>query len=150
MRLRALCVRARQHPVALAVGDERRLEREVRHGAGVLETGCELERALDVLAGRLEIALAPVAARAPVEDRGTQLVAREAGVVRERERLVQEPERRLDARELVPTHAESEEHVRSLDVGEAGPFGQRARAVQEVDRLAHLTEAHTRVCLARE
>ena len=36
VRLRALSVRSRQNPVALTIGDERRLEREVGHRARVL------------------------------------------------------------------------------------------------------------------
>ena len=52
---------------------------------------------------------------------------RQARALRERERLVEEADRRLDAVQLVPADAEGEEHVRPLDVGEAVALGD-ARA----------------------
>ena len=58
----ALGERPGAHPVPAALRDERRLEHHVRDGEGVLQPLRELERKLDVLAGGLEVALAPRAA----------------------------------------------------------------------------------------
>src|SRR5205085_5105182 len=65
---RPLGVVAREHPVALAVGDERSLEVRRADRAGIVRILGELERALDVLARGLVIALAAPAAGAPGED----------------------------------------------------------------------------------
>ena len=94
-RLRLLRVVARDDPVAHPLGDERRLEVGVRDDAAVVHALGELERGLDVLARCLEVALAAPAARAPAEDVGPEEVAREAGGVGERERLVEERRPRL-------------------------------------------------------
>src|SRR5947207_198759 len=93
----ALGVRAGEDPVALAVGDERRLEERVPDGARIVGVLRELERALDVLARRFVIAHAPPAARAPREDVRPERIGRHARALGETERLVQQPERRLDA-----------------------------------------------------
>src|SRR5205807_10363448 len=58
---RALGIRPREHPVAFALSDQRRLEVDVRDGALVVDALRELERALDILAGRLPVALATAA-----------------------------------------------------------------------------------------
>ena len=68
LRLRLLGVRAGEHPVPVALGEHRRLEVGLAEGARVVHRLGELERALDVLARRLVVALAAVAARAPRED----------------------------------------------------------------------------------
>ena len=73
-----LRVAARQDPVALPLGDERRLEVRVGDRPAVAQVLRELERALDVLVRGDVVALAPVAARAPAEDVGAEQVAREA------------------------------------------------------------------------
>ena len=78
LRLRLLRVGAREHPVAVALGEERRLEVRGAERTRVLERLGELERALDVLARGLVVALAAVAARAPREDVQAQLVGRQA------------------------------------------------------------------------
>ena len=85
---RPLGVVAREHPVALAVGDERGLEVRGADRAGVVRVLGELERALDVLARGLVVALAAPAARAPREDVRAELVGRQARALGERERLV--------------------------------------------------------------
>jgi hypothetical protein len=54
-------------------------------------------------------------------------------------RLVEQRDRRRDARELVAAHAEPEDDIRTIDVGELCPLGQPARLLQELDRLANLT-----------
>jgi hypothetical protein len=90
-RLRTLGVRARQDPLALSLGDERGLKEDVRDGLPVVQALGQLERALDVLAGRLPVALAAVAAGAPLEDVCAQPIAGEPGAVGERDRL---PEQR--------------------------------------------------------
>ena len=65
--LRALGVGAGEDPVSFAVGDDRRLEVDVRSRALVVQALGELERALDVFAGGLEITAPAVAAGAPGE-----------------------------------------------------------------------------------
>jgi hypothetical protein len=59
--LRLLGVRAREHPVPRAVGEQRGLEVEVTRRACVLQALGELERELDILPGGLVVALAAVA-----------------------------------------------------------------------------------------
>ena len=105
---------------------------------------------LDVLARRLEVALAAAAARAPAEDVGPEQVAREARAVGERERLVEERDRRRDARELVAADAEPEEDVGAVDVRELRPFGELARDLEQVERLAGVAVLHARPGLAGE
>ena len=61
----ALGVRAGEQPVALALGDERRLEVGGADRAAVVQRLGQLERALDVFARGLVVALAALAARAP-------------------------------------------------------------------------------------
>ena len=84
LRLRLLGVRARKHPVAVALGEHRRLEVRLSEGTCVVHRLGELERALDVLARGLVVALAPVAARAPREDVEPKLIRREPGALGER------------------------------------------------------------------
>ena len=57
-------------PLPVPLGDERRLERDVRNRQRVVEPLGELERELDVLARGLEVALTPGAARTPLENAG--------------------------------------------------------------------------------
>ena len=72
----ALGVVARQHPVTLAVGYERRLEVGGADRAEVLDALRQLERPLDVVAGGFEVPLALPAARPPRKDVGLERVAR--------------------------------------------------------------------------
>src|SRR4051794_16199683 len=137
-RLRLLRVVARDDPVAHPLGHERCLEIRVRNGASVIRAARELERRLDVLAGSLEVALAPAAARAPAENVCAKEVAGEAGSARERERLVEERCGGRDARELVAADTELEEDVGPVEIGELGTFGQLAGDEQELDCLACL------------
>src|SRR4051794_6880518 len=139
---RLLRIRAREHPVALPVGDDRRLEVRLADGARVLHRFRELERALDVLARGLVVALMAPAARAPGEDRRPERVAREARAFRERERLVEEADRGLDAGEMEPADRQREQHLRALDVGELSAFRQPARAIEEIERRPQLALAH--------
>src|SRR5947207_15111820 len=94
---RALGIRTGEDPVALAVGDDRGLEVDVGGGAPVVQALRKLERALHVLARRLEVAPAPIAARAPGEDVRAEVVGRKLRALRELQRLVEEPDRGLDA-----------------------------------------------------
>src|SRR5262249_35927811 len=71
----ALGVIARQHPVALAVCDERRLEEGGADRAEIFDPLRKLERALDVVPRSFEVTLALPAARAPREDVGLERVA---------------------------------------------------------------------------
>ena len=75
--------------LALPLGDERCLEETFARARAVVERLGELERALDVLARGLAVALAPVAARAPREDLGAQQVARQPRALGELQRLVE-------------------------------------------------------------
>src|SRR5579884_1321986 len=147
---RLLGVVARQHPVALAVGDEGSLEVRGPDRAEILDPLGQLESALDVVAGRLEVALALPAARAPREDVRLERVARQAGTLGQRERFVEERERRLHAGELVAAAAEPEEDVGPLDVGERLRLRDRARLVEQLDGGTVLADAHLREPAAAE
>ena len=140
--LRALRVAAREHPVAHALGDERGLEVDVRHRAVVVERLRQLERALDVLARGLEVALAAVAAGAPAEDLGAKQVARQLRALGELERLAEQRDGRGDARKVVAADADAEEHLRAVDVREAGPLGERAAALEQLERGPNLAPLH--------
>src|SRR5215210_6587416 len=142
LRLRLLGVLAGENPLPLALGDERRLEVDTRDGAGVVETFRELERALEILARGLEVALTPVAARAQPQDLGPKAVAGKLRPLGERQRLVEEADRRLDARQLDAAGAEPEKNVGAVDVGEHRLLRQRASPVQELDRRLDLTGTH--------
>src|ERR1700675_804617 len=61
--LGALGVGTCEHPVTLAVGDDRRLEVDIGGRALVVQALCKLERAFDVLARSLEIAAPALAPR---------------------------------------------------------------------------------------
>ena len=89
-RLRPLGVRAREHPLPLALRDDRRLEVPVRERLSVTEPFRELERRLDVGARRLPVALAPIAAGSPAEDPAPQPVVDRIGVAHQLERLGEE------------------------------------------------------------
>ena len=138
------------HPVALAVGDDRRLEVQIRRRPLVVQAFGQLERTLDVLTCGLQVAAAPVAARAPRENVRAGPVGRDLRALGELERFVEETDRRLDAGELVARNPEPEEHVRALHVREDAALAQHARPLQEPDRLSHLAAAHADRRLARE
>ena len=116
--LRPLRVVAGQDVVALPLRDQRRLEVGACDRSAIAEVLRELERALDVVVRRDVVAKPPATTRAPLQDVGTQEPAREARPLGELERLVEERDRRRDARELVAADAEPEEHVGPVDVGE--------------------------------
>ena len=150
-RPRALGVVARRDPVALALGDQRSLEVDVSSHALVLEPFGELERALDVFARCLVIALAAPAARAPVEDLRAQKIAREPRALRELESLVEQRDCRRDARKLVAADAEAEEDVRAIDVGEPGPSTSvRARASSSIASRTSPTSWRAQASTAEE
>src|SRR6201989_2238762 len=83
---RALGVVPGEHPVAFAIGNERSLEVRGTDRAQILDAPGKLECALDVVARRLEVALALPAARAPREDVRLERVARQARPLGEPER----------------------------------------------------------------
>src|SRR5829696_3599254 len=139
LRLRALRVRAREHPVAVALGEQRRLEVHLAEGLRVLLRLGELERALDVLARRLVIALAAVAAGAPREDVGAEEVRRERRALRKLQSLAEQGEGGRDAREEVPADTEAEEDVRAVDVRELGTLRVAACLLEQLQRRPHLT-----------
>ena len=71
--------------------------------------------------------------------------------LRQSERLVEERDRRRDAREPVAAAAEAEEHVGPIDVREApGARRARARAWSDLDRVAGAGRLLERPALARE
>src|SRR6266576_2294083 len=98
--LGALRVRPREHPVAFAIGDDRRLEVDVRGSARVVQALRELECALDVLTRGLEVAATPVAPRTPGKNVRAELIGGNLGLLRDLERLVEQRDRGLDAVEL--------------------------------------------------
>src|SRR5205085_1989110 len=130
--------RARAQPLPVALGDDRRLEGDVRDRERVVEAIRELEGALDVFAGRLEVALAARAARTPLENVGAQPVARKSGTVGELERLGQQRVRARDRRQLVAADTHAIEHVRSLDVGKAVLLGELTPAYEQIERRSEL------------
>ena len=138
LRLCLLGIRAREHPVAVALGEHRGLEVRLPERPAVLHRVGELERALDVLARCLEVALPAVAARAPREDREPELVARHARPLGERERLVEERDRRGDALQQAAADADPVEHLGAIDVGELGALDER-RAPRRAARAPVLT-----------
>src|SRR5215210_3606467 len=109
--LRMLRVPASEHPVALALREDRGLEVQMRDRLGIPDTLRELERALDVLARSLVVALAAIAAGAPVEDVRDQEVGREARALGQRERLVEQGERGRVALEQVPADTHPVQHL---------------------------------------
>src|SRR5213075_1369392 len=96
-----------------------------------------LECPLDVLAGRLPVALASVAARAPVEDVAAELVAGQARAIGELQRGGEQRDRGRDAREVVAAYPHSEQHVRAIEVGERRALGYLPRPAQLPKRLLH-------------
>ena len=149
-RLRLLRVRPRQHPVPVALGDQRGLEVRVARGAHVVHRLRELERELDVLARRLVVALPPVAARAPRVDARPEEVGRDLRPVEQLQRLSEERDGGRDAREQVAADAEPEEHLGAVDVREFGSLRERARLGEQVEPGSHLAVVHPRPGLARE
>src|SRR6266545_888505 len=148
--LRLLRIVPGEHPVALALGDERGLHVDVGHRRAVVERLRELERALDVLARGLEVALAPVAARAVGEDVRAEKVAGKLRALRERVGLVEKPDCGGDARELVPADADAVEHLGAVEVGEVLVLDDCPSTGEEVERLAELALLHPGPRLARE
>ena len=132
-----------------ALGDERRLEVRVGHLAAVVDALGELERVLDVLARGLEVALAAVAAGAPVVDVGAEPVGGHVRALRERECLVEQRDRGRDARELVAADAEPEDDLGAVDVREDRALGDGAGAVQQLDGRPDVALLHPRPGLAR-
>ena len=129
-----LRVVAREHPMALAVGDERGLEEGCADRPEILDAAGQLERALDVVARSHEVALPLPAPRAPGKDVGLERIARQPGPVGQSQRLVQQRERRLHAAELVAAGAEPEQDLRPLDVGERSRLADLACLVEQLER----------------
>jgi hypothetical protein len=97
-----------------------------------------------------EVAPAPVAPRAPREDVRPELVGGNVGPLRDLERLVEKADRGLDAVQLEARDTEAEQHAAALDVGKRVALGERACALEQGDRLAHLAAAHSHRGLARQ
>ena len=93
-----------------------------------------LERAGDVVARGLVVALAPVAARAPREHVRAQEVGRKRRAVGQRQRLGEEGDRGRDARDQVAGDAEAEEHLGPVEIGERRALDEPARLLEQVDR----------------
>src|SRR5207247_8797200 len=108
------------------------------------------ERALDVLARRVEVALAAVAPRAPAEDLGAKQVTRKVRDLCELKSLAEEADRGRDAREVVAADAHPEEHLRPVNVGEARVVGDRPAALEQLQRGLDLAALHPRPGLRRE
>jgi len=136
--------------VAVALRDDRGLEVDVAEGPLVAESLRELERALDVLARPLPVALAAVAARAPREDVRPEQVARHAGPLGERQRLAEEADRGRDAGKLVAADADAVHQVGAVDVRERIALDEAARLVEVLERDANLSALHPSPALAAE
>src|SRR5207237_1965764 len=134
LRLRALRIRAREHPMAVALRDQRGLEVRLAECACVVQRLRELERALDVLARGLIVALAAIAPRAPGEDVRAKQIGRKLRALDQRKRLAEEPDGSRDAREQVPADAEPEEDLRAVEIRELLAFDEPARLRQQLDR----------------
>ena len=135
---------AREHPAALAVGNERGLEVCGAHRAQIVDGVRKLERALHVLLGGLVVALDEPAASPPGEDARLERVAGQTRALGKRECLVEQAECGLDAVELDAAAAEPEQDICTLDVGEGLGLGDRARLVEEHERGAMVADAHLR------
>src|SRR5581483_11226263 len=98
----------------------------------------ELERALDVLARGRPVALAPVAAGAPLEDVGDEAVVGAAGAAQQLERLREEADGGRDRGELVAAAAEVEEHACPVEIGEGAALGQVAGPGEPLERRFQL------------
>jgi hypothetical protein len=146
----ALGVGAREDEMALPFGDERCLEVRVRGRLLVAGSLGELERALDVFAGSLPVALAPVAAGAPTEDVCAQAVRGQTGLLGELERRTEQPDSGGDAGQLVAGDAEPEEDGGAVDVGEPRCLGELPCAGEELERLVVPTDLDQRPRLAEQ
>src|SRR5207302_9337377 len=104
----------------------------------------ELQRALNVLARSFEVAMTAPAARAVLEDLGAELVARETRALCERQRLVEEAEGGLDARELVAADAERQQYLRALHVREGRALHELARPGEPLERGTEIAEPGVR------
>src|SRR5262249_7008047 len=123
---------------------QRSLEVRRADRARVVDVLRQLERALDVLSRGLVIALAPPTAGTPREDVRLERVAGHARALGQRERLVEERDRRRGAVQLIAAAAEAEQHIRALDVGERLRLRLDARLVQQLERLAMGADPHLR------
>jgi hypothetical protein len=106
----------------------------------------ELERAFHVLTSRLEVALAPVAARAVGEDVRAEEIAGKLRLLGDRVGLVEEADRGRDAGKLVAADAEAVKDLRAVEIGEWFAFAHRKRAREQLERLAKLALVHARPC----
>ena len=138
------------HPLPPPLRDERAEEVRVGGCPRVVERLCELERPLDVLPGRLPVALPSIAAGPPPEDARPQTIARDPGSLGEVERLGEERERRRDRGEAVAATAEPEEDFGAIHVGEHGAVGDLAGPSEQRQRLLHLADVHPRPGLREE
>ena len=101
-------------------------------GRAVVQALGQLERALDVLARGLPVALAAAAAGAPREHARAQQVARQPERSASLSASSNSDDRGRDAREVVAAGAEPEEHVGALDVRERRPLDERARPARSI------------------
>ena len=85
-----------------------------------------------------------------MEDLGAERVAREAGALGERERLVEETERGGVARKLVAAETHAVEQVGPVDVRELGPLGELPRPLEDLETGADVAALDERPGLARE
>ncbi len=73
---------------------------------------------------------------------------RELGALRQRERLVEEPDRGRDARQQVPAHPQPVEHLGPVDVGESVALDESARLREEREAALHVAVLGARHRLA--
>src|SRR5581483_4003214 len=125
-------------------------EERVADRARVVRVLGELKRTLDVLARGLVVAHPTPATRAPREDVRAERVGRHARALGEPECLVQQPERRLHAVELVPADAERVEDLGALEIGEVSGLDDPAGVVQQLERRAERAQPHLRPARTEE
>ena len=139
-RLRPLGVRAREHPLPLALRDDRRLEIPVRERLSITEPLGELEGRLDVGARGLPVTLAPITTRPPPEDAASQAVVDRIRVAKQLERLGEDRRRGRDRRQPVPSLPDVEEDVGAVDVGERVALDEVARRLEQLQRFLEPSE----------
>ena len=150
LRLRPLGVGSREHPVPVALGDRATPGSTPSPSARASSIDSrELERALDVVARRLVVALPAVAARAPREDVAPEQIDGQRRALGQR----RAPRRTARSRSRCsracsgrrPSRNSTSARSRSVNYG---AFDERARLLEQVDRRAHVAALRPRPCLA--
>ena len=140
-------MRARTHRT-LALSDEGSLEERVGGATRVGARLRELQGALDVLLRGNPVAVAAMAASAPVEDVRPQTIGSRARALGEDEGLVEEHDGLGDARLVVADDADEEHDLRPVAVPESDGDGNRGGSLEDGHRLLEPTGPDERPRLA--